>query len=167
MARESSGIACYAMIKRNGLNLAAGMTICLTMIAVTTILFLALRWLCGLAGLNVTKRNPVPKEADNANRDTLKRMADAGMDMTSLHTIDFWHRFETKENAEHMGHQARQENFSVVSLEPNDESSGYDVQIQVDLIPTLSEIKKAEQRLAAIAEQCNGHADGWGVMHKS
>lgn len=160
-------LACYAMIQRNGLNLAAGMTFCLTMIAVTTIVFLALRWFSGLAGLTITKRNPVPNEGDNASRDTLIRMANAGMDMTSLHTIDFWHLFETKENAENMGRQARQKSFNVVSIEPNDESGGYDVQIQVDLIPTLSAINKTERKLAAIAEQCNGHADGWGVMQKS
>jgi hypothetical protein len=44
-----------AMVKRNGLNLAAGITFCLTMIAVTTIVFLALRSFFGLAGLTVTK----------------------------------------------------------------------------------------------------------------
>ena len=65
--------------------------------------------------------------------------------MTSLHAIDFWHLFETKENAENMGRQARQRTFNVVSIEPNDESGGYDVQIQVALIPTLSAINKTER----------------------
>jgi regulator of RNase E activity RraB len=159
--------ACNAMIRRSGLNLPAGMTFCLTMIAVTTIMFLALRWSFGLAGLAVTKSIPVSKDSNNANRDTLKRMANAGMDMKAVHAIDFWHLFKTRDDAEIMGRKARQESFNVVSIEPNDESGGFDVQIQVELVPTLNAINTTEQTLAVIADQCNGHADGWGVRQKS
>jgi hypothetical protein len=95
--------ACNAMIRRSGLNLPAGMTFCLTMIAVTTIMFLALRWSFGLAGLAATKSIPVSKDSNNANRDTLKRMANAGMDMKAVHAIDFWHLFKTRDDAEIMG----------------------------------------------------------------
>jgi regulator of RNase E activity RraB len=160
-------LACNAMIRRSGLNLPAGMTFCLTMIAVTTIMFLALRWSFGLAGLAVTKSIPVSKDSNNANRDTLKRMANAGMDMKAVHAIDFWHLFKTRDDAEIMGRKARQESFNVVSIEPNDESGGFDVQIQVELVPTLNAINTTEQTLAVIADQCNGHADGWGVRQKS
>ena len=159
--------ACSAMIRRNGLNLAAGMIFCLTIIAVTTIVFLALRWSFGLAGLTVTKSASVANDSNNANRDTLKRMANSGMDMKAIHAIDFWHLFKTKDDAEIMGRKARKELFKVVSIEPNEESGGYDVQIQVELVPTLNAINTTEQTLAVIAEQCNGHADGWGVRQKS
>jgi len=159
--------ACSAMIRRNGLNLSAGMTFCLVIIAVTTIVFLALRWSLGLAGLAVTKSTLVSSDSNNANRDTLKRMANAGMDMKAVHVIDFWNLFKTKDNAENMGRKARQKSFKVVSIEPNDESGGYDVQIQVQLVPTLDAITTTEQTLAVIAEQCNGRADGWGVRQQS
>ena len=159
--------ACSAMIRRNGLNLAAGMTFCLVIIAVTTIVFLALRWSFGLAGLAVTKSTLVSSDSNNANRDTLKRMANAGMDMKAVHVIDFWNLFKTKDNAENMGRKARQKSFKVVSIEPNDEFGGYDVQIQVQLVPTLDAITTTEQTLAVIAEQCNGRADGWGVRQQS
>lgn len=95
--------ACSGMIKRNGLDLAAGMTFCLTIIAVTTVLFLALRWSFGLAGLAVTKSASVASDSNIATRDTLKRMASAGMDMKAFHAIDFWHQFKTKDDAELMG----------------------------------------------------------------
>jgi regulator of RNase E activity RraB len=160
-------LACSAMIRRNGLNLAAGMIFCLTIIAVTTIVFLALRWSFGLAGLGVTQSASVANNSHNANRDTLKRMANAGMDMNAVHALDFWHLFKTKDDAEIMGRKARQKSFKVISIEPNDESGGYDVQIQVELVPTLNAINTIEQTLAVIAEQCNGHADGWGVRQKS
>ncbi len=158
---------CSAMVRRNGLNLAAGMTFCLTMIAVTTIVFLALRWSFAFTGLTITKSTALPSDSDNANRDTLKRMANAGMDMSAVHTIDFWHLFKTKENAEDMGRKAREKSFKIVAVEPNDESGGYDVHIQVQLVPTLNAISNTEQTLAAIAAQCNGHADGWGVRQQS
>lgn len=159
--------ACSAMIRRNGLNLAAGMTFCLTIIAVTTVVFLALRWSFGLAGLAVTEGNSAASDSDSASRDTLKRMANAGMDMSAPQVIDFWHRFKTKDDADLMGRKASQRSFSVVSVESNDESGGYDVQIRVELVPALSAITATEQSLAVIAEQCNGHADGWGVRQSS
>ena len=158
---------CSAMIRRNGLNLSAGMTFCLTMIAVATIVYLALRWSFAFAGLTITKSTALPSDSENTNCDTLKCMANAGMDMSAVHTIDFWHLFKTKENAEDMGRKAREKSFKIVAVEPNDESGGYDVQIQVQLVPTLNAISSTEQTLAAIAAQCNGHADGWGVRQQS
>jgi regulator of RNase E activity RraB len=157
---------CSALIKRNGLNLAAGMTFCLAMIAVTTIAFLTLRWFFQVAGLTVTKSNPVASHSSNANRDTLERMASDGMDMTAIHPIDFWHRFESVEDAEKMAQRARHQSLHVVSIDPDDVSSGYSVQIQVELVPTRNTISNMEQTLAVIAAQCNGHSDGWGVLRK-
>ena len=159
--------ACSGIIRRNGLNLAAGMTFCLTIIGVTTIVFLALRWSFELAGLAVTKSTSVTSDSNNANRDTLKRMANAGMDMKAVHVIDFWHLFKTKDNAENMGRKARQKSFNVISIQANDEFGGYDVQIQLELIPTLDAITTTEQTLAVIAEQYNGQGDGWGVRQQS
>lgn len=57
----SGGVAylvCSVMIQRNGLNVGVGLTFFVIMIAVTTIVFLFLRWLFGLAGLSVTKTAP-------------------------------------------------------------------------------------------------------------
>lgn len=166
----AGGIAyfvCSAMVRRNGLNLAAGMTFALILIGGTTVLFLALRWCFGLAGLSVTTPPSSPSESNNADSDTLRRMADAGMDMSKVHTIDFWHVFPSKSDAEAMAHRARQMSFHVASLEPNEESGGYDVQIQAELVPNRNGIRRTEQALAAIAAQCNGHADGWGVRQES
>ena len=55
----------------------------------------------------------------------------------------------------------------VASIEPNDESGGYDVQVRVEMVPTLSAINQTEQMLAAVAEKCGGRADGWGVKQES
>jgi hypothetical protein len=46
---------CRLMIQRNGMDLAAGMVFCFTMIAVTTASFLILRWMLHRFGLSVTK----------------------------------------------------------------------------------------------------------------
>jgi hypothetical protein len=146
---------------------AAGMTFCLTMIAITTIVFLGLRGAFGLTGLAVTKSISVASESCSANLDTLKRKPNAGMDMKSVHAIDFWHLFITKDDAENMGRKARQKSFKVVSIEPNDDSVGYDVRFQAEPVPTLNSINTTERALAIIAEQCNGHADGWDVRQQS
>ncbi|MCD0460141.1 hypothetical protein [Roseiconus lacunae] len=53
------GSAAYAissfMIRRNGLDVAAGLVFCLTMIAVTTVGFLVLRWAFAIFGVSITK----------------------------------------------------------------------------------------------------------------
>ena len=160
-----ASLACNAMVQRNGLDVAAGMVFFVTMVAVTTSAFLALRWLLGLTGLAVTK--PISNQSiKDANRDTLKRMANAGMDLSAVHSIDFWHRFKTRDDANRMRRQAQAKSFNVISIESNDASFGYDVQIQVALVPTLNEVTATEITLANLAEQCNGHANGWGVRAK-
>lgn len=159
--------ACSAMISRNGLNLAAGMIFFLTMFAVTTVVFLVLRWCFGLISLTVTKSTSLASDSNYTNRDTLKRMLNSGMAIKAVHAIDFWHLFKTKDDAENMASKARQKSFNAVSVEPDEESSGYDVQVQVELIPTLNAISATAKTLATIAEQCNGHADGWGVRQQN
>lgn len=159
--------ACNAMIGRNGLNLAAGLTFCLTIIAVTTTLFLGLRWAVGLAGLAVTQATLGASEGSEATSDALVRMAKAGMDLNARHRIDFWHQFATKDDAEKMAREARQKSFQAVFVEPNDESGGYDVLVQVNLVPTRHAISTTEKALGEIAERCNGHPDGWGVKQGS
>jgi regulator of RNase E activity RraB len=165
------GVAAYFasnfMMGRDGWNLAVGMTFCLVMIAVTTFIFLALRWAFRLAGLSVIQSKSNTDIDDNANRSTLNRMATAGMDMTAAHAIDFWHLFKTKSDADRMRQRANQASFEVVSIEANEESGGYDVHVQVQLVPTLDAINKVEQTLANIAKECNGRADGWGVRQRS
>lgn len=95
MSQGNNGQSCAGQFEEPefalvfGLNLAAGLTFCLTMIAVTTIVFLALRWSFAFAGLTITGSPALPGDGDNANRDTLKRMANAGMDMSAVHAIDF------------------------------------------------------------------------------
>ena len=46
------------LVERNGLDLAAGMAFCFTMLAVTTITFLMLRWVTNLIGKPITKQKP-------------------------------------------------------------------------------------------------------------
>jgi hypothetical protein len=55
-----------------------------------------LRWSFGLTGLAVTKSTWIASDSNNANRDTLKRMANAGMDVTAVHAIDFLASIQNK-----------------------------------------------------------------------
>jgi hypothetical protein len=50
--------ACSVMVRRNGMNLAAGMVFFLTMVAITTCLFLFLRWATESMGGSVAKPDP-------------------------------------------------------------------------------------------------------------
>ena len=48
-------LAANALVQRNGLNLAAGMTFCFTILAVGTVAFRVLRWAAHSMGLPTTK----------------------------------------------------------------------------------------------------------------
>ena len=48
-------LASSAMVRRNGLDKAAGLVFCFTVIGVSTVTFLFLRWIAKLVGLAVTK----------------------------------------------------------------------------------------------------------------
>lgn len=159
-------LASFAMVRRNGLNLAAGMVFFATMVAVTTVLFLVLRGAIERAGFAVTKSRNAGMDRSHANHDALVRMANAGMNMTSVVPVDFCHHFHSKADAQKMASEVRQQSFQAVSIEPNEAMGGYDVCIQADLVPTLDTINTMERRLAKIAQQHNGEADGWGVRQK-
>ncbi|AMV35564.1 hypothetical protein VN12_25960 [Pirellula sp. SH-Sr6A] len=159
-------LASFAMVRRNGVNLVAGMVFFATMVAVTTVLFLVLRWAIERAGFAVTKSQDAGMDRSHANRDALERMANAGMNRNSIVPVDFCHHFHSKADAQKMASEARQQSFQAVSIEPNDAMGGYDVYVQADLVPTLDNINTMEGRLAKIAKQHNGVADGWGVRQK-
>lgn len=159
-------LASYAIVRRNGLNLAAGMIFFVTMVATTTIIFIAFRWAMERAGFPVTKSRDAGANQNHANRDVLQRMADSGMNMSSMVPVDFCHHFHSKADAQKMASEAGQQSFQVVSIEPNESIGGFDVYIQAELVPTLDTINSMEQKLAKIAEQHNGFADGWGVRQK-
>ncbi len=156
-------LACNAMVQRNGLDVAAGMVFCVTMIAVTTAAFLALRAVAERVGLSVMKPGSTAASSDAASRDTLKRMSDAGMDMTVPHKIEFWHLFSTKDGADTMAIEAKQMGFDSVYVGTSGDSSDYDVQVEVELVPTLSAIRETERTLASVAKKHHGAADGWSV----
>lgn len=157
---------CRLMIKRNGLDLAAGMTFCFTMIGVTVLSFIGLRWFARQMGFSVIKSDSLAVASENSNRDTLEQMANAGMDMSVSRVIDFWFLFSERNAAERMAREAEQMGNHVASMEPRDGSNSYEVRICIRMLPTLSAISQAEQRLAAVAERFGGRADGWGVKQE-
>ena len=53
------------MVQRNGLGKGAGLVFCFTIIGVTTVTFLTLRWIAKLGGLSVTKSKSPPKSEND------------------------------------------------------------------------------------------------------
>lgn len=53
---------------------------------------------------------------------------------------------------------------SSAELIPPNGDRGWEVQCRQRMIPTHAAISGTEARLAALAEQFGGHADGWGSM---
>ena len=47
---------------------------------------------------------------------------------------------------------------------PPDDDRGWEVQCRQRMVPTHAAITQTETRLAAIAEQFDGYANGWGSM---
>lgn len=61
LAMGVGGGVAYALarvvVEHNGLGKGAGLVFCLTIIAVTTIMFLSLRWLLARCGIPITRRD--------------------------------------------------------------------------------------------------------------
>ena len=103
---------------------------------------------------------------DDENGALLREMAAAGIDLSQTHAVDFFHLFEKQPQAQQMADLVNQKHPSVtVKVFADEQTKGvWDVCCTVNIIPTHADIATHEKMFENIAEQCNGYADGWGLM---
>ena len=95
----------------------------------------------------------------------LQEMADAGIDLTQSHPVDYFHLFEKKPHAEKMVAAMAKAHPDVAIKLFADEAPGvWDVQCTITLVPSYDNICEWEKTFESIADKCDGYADGWGIM---
>ena len=99
------------------------------------------------------------------NAGVLRDMAAAGDDLGRPRPMDFNHLFPTREGAIAFARRVDAEGFTPVVRPYDKPDFPFDVTVTTEpVIPTCDYITATEQRLAAIAAEYEGRADGWGCM---
>jgi hypothetical protein len=102
---------------------------------------------------------------DDENGDVLRAMAARGIDLMSPRLVDFEHCFPDEAAARGFFEAVAETVFAAELLAPEPEDErGWEVQCRERMIPSHAAITQTEQRLADVAAQFGGHADGWGFL---
>ena len=99
------------------------------------------------------------------NAAVLRDMAAAGDDLGKPRPMDFNHLFPTRDGAIAFARRVDAEGFTPVVRSYDKLGYPFDVTVTTQaVIPTCDLITATEQRLATIAAEHDGRADGWGCM---
>jgi hypothetical protein len=99
------------------------------------------------------------------NAGVLREMAAAGDDLRKPRPMDFNHLFPTRDGAIAFARRVDSEGFTPVVRPYDKPGFPFDVTVTTQaVVPTCDYITVTEQRLAAIAAEYEGRADGWGCM---
>ena len=94
----------------------------------------------------------------------LTEMHQAGIDLTTVHPVVFFHLFEQKQQAEAMANRIKQDYPHIsVDLHPDETPNVWDVDCSLVILPTHKNIVTQETELEKIATQFSGYSDGWGI----
>jgi hypothetical protein len=102
---------------------------------------------------------------EDENGSLLAEMAEAGIDLTQVVDVDFFHLFEKQPQAEKMVEMLEKNHpDTVIKLFEDDTPGVWDVSCTVNMVPSYDNVCAHEKTFEAMAEKCNGYADGWGIM---
>lgn len=98
------------------------------------------------------------------NAAILRDMEANGSDLRPSRPVDFSHVFPDRASAGAFAQAAKREGFSTLVEEVEREEDPWDVTVSKDMIPNCENISNTEERLHALAQSCQGRADGWGFF---
>ncbi|TWX67611.1 ribonuclease E inhibitor RraB [Colwellia sp. C1TZA3] len=94
----------------------------------------------------------------------LFEMQKAGIDLTVMHTIVFFHLFETQEQAEAMAaHLAEIAPDIICDVHIDENPKAWDLDCSIKVLPLYDAIIAQEAQFEQIVTQFNGYTDGWGI----
>jgi len=101
---------------------------------------------------------------NDLNGDVLRQKQRGGDDLSKPREIDFEHIFEKKEDAEQFAESVRNIGHQKLNFYFSTETSLWNVQVKIFMIPTHADITKTELTLNDLAQKHHGRADGWGCL---
>lgn len=94
----------------------------------------------------------------------LAEMQEAGLDLTTVHAVVFFHLFEQEQQAQAMvAHLAEKAPDMKVCIEPDETPNVWDVLCTVNMLPDYDAIVAQEAEFEQLAKKFGGYNDGWGV----
>jgi len=100
---------------------------------------------------------------DDENGDVLRRMQDAGDDLSKPRIIDFCFVFPDRKNALEFATIVNEREFEVC-ISHYDERKMWQAIVKHYMAPTHAAITALEVDLSRRAQSVGGEADGWGCM---
>jgi len=94
----------------------------------------------------------------------LAEMQAAGIDLTLVHNVVFFHLFAQKEDAQAMiAHLEEVAPDINCDIHPDETPNVWDVDCSIKLTPIYDAIVAQEAQFEQIATKFNGYNDGWGI----
>ena len=101
------------------------------------------------------------------NAEMLAEMHEAGIDLTIIHSVDFFFNFTKKKNAEKMWKKIEEDVGSdKLSLTENDIHDGWILCCTLAIIPSNETITQTEITFDEVAKEYQGESDGWGILQE-
>lgn len=95
----------------------------------------------------------------------LAEMQDAGIDLSKSLTVEFFQLFEQEKDARSMAKFIADSDMNAtVKVHPDQTPNVWDVDCQVNMIPSYENIIAMEDKFEKLANKFSGFNDGWGVQ---
>lgn len=94
----------------------------------------------------------------------LAEMQQAGIDLSIVHDVVFFHLFEKQAQAQEMADFVRQNIAdATVSVHEDETPNVWDVDCSVKMVPSYEAVVKQEADFEKLASKFSGYNDGWGI----
>lgn len=94
----------------------------------------------------------------------LAEMQQAGIDLSVIHDVVFFHLFEQESQALAMAEFIKETMTNVtVNVHPDETPNVWDVDCIINIVPSYEAIIKHETDFEQLATKFSGYNDGWGI----
>ena len=99
------------------------------------------------------------------NGQILAEMHEAGVDLTTAHTLDFFVLFEQQEQADKFASVIVKDDLAPKTKSQKCADTGvFEILVSIEMVPNHQLITDMENYLESIANPLHGYGDGWGIL---
>ncbi|OUS28801.1 hypothetical protein A9Q98_07190 [Thalassotalea sp. 42_200_T64] len=103
---------------------------------------------------------------NDENGSVLAEMQEAGIDLSQPVIVEFFQLFEQQDNANALAQHITNSEMDVkVNVHPDQTPNVWDVDCQIEMIPSYDNIVAMEETFEKLARKFDGYNDGWGVHY--
>lgn len=94
----------------------------------------------------------------------LAEMHQAGIDLSLVHKVVFFHLFEQESQAHAMANFIKENMTEVsVNVHPDETPNVWDLDCSIKIVPSYDAVIKQEADFEQLANKFSGYNDGWGI----